>query len=1219
MMRIHCDLFNKKYHFPIKLGAFLLFLMVFLSVGQHLYAQFAGGDGTAENPFLIQTATQLDSVRNYPEQHFRLVADIDLNQAPYNEGTGWIPIGSNSLPFRGHFDGGNHAIRNLMINRPETGFQGLFGDANGALLDRIVLDQVDIVGRSSTGGIAGRITGTVLSNSRVSGEITGMYYVGGAVGEAGNLQATSYILYVSADVTVRGNLSVGGLVGASSAEIRHSWTQGSVFAETNAAGGLVGHLNAGTGRSISDTYSHASVTGTRNVGGLVGAQQTGDIHRSFSTGAVSGDQNVGGLIGDYFTGNSRFSFWNTETSGQSTSGGNQIAGKTTAEMYQRETYAGYNMHTAWEVLGEPGYPTLRDMRNYPGLQKVELSSLSGAGTEENPYLITTPAELHAMRQDLEAHYRLGSDINLAASVAWNNGLGWEPVGTGASGQQFTGSLDGNGFEIRNLTINRFVSGFQGLFGDVTNAEIRDVRLAVVHVSGASYTGGLAGRITGTVVNNSSVSGEVVGRGNYIGGVIGASGGTSFIHYVSADVSVMGDGDVGGLIGSGSAQIRHSWTIGSVFSRGITAGGLVGHYNASTSRAIADSYSHASVSGLKNVGGLVGYSQTGDIFRSFSTGAVRGDELAGGLIGYRYTGSMMLCFWDVETSGQDESAGGDLVVGKTTAEMRQRETFRGYNFFTLWTIREGSAYPEFQDLTRYAEPEFVSLTSMSGAGTEASPYIITTAAEMAAMRQDREAHYRLGNDIDLSSTVVWNHGLGWIPVGTGDVAGQQFKGSLDGAGFEIRNLTINRPTSSYHGVIGDATGADFRNIRIIEGQFASRSYAGLFVGRTDRDTKMENIRVSGEIVSVGSWIGGLAGSLLGGTTLEPLRHLSATANLWGNTTVGGLAGHASAIIEQAWSEGTVVATGPSAGGLIGHYNAGNQGLLQDSYSHSKVTGLSNVGGFVGSLQTGNIRTSFSTGYVTGNDRTGGFAGDVYAGTARYVYWNMETSGQETSAGGEMVYGRTTEQMTYPYTENVYSTFNFIDIWRNDNGGLNDGYPYQRDLVPVLYAVSLSVDDADRGTVSGAGDYRHAAQVTLHASAHEGWVFVHWTEGDRVVSESASYSFAITSARILKAHFTEEIITGIDGEESLPVAFALSGNYPNPFNSGTVLRYALPVQAEVVLEVYDVLGRRVAVLVNGLMPAGRYEVRFDASGLSSGVYLGVLRAPGRVHTHKMMHVK
>jgi hypothetical protein len=65
--------------------------------------------------------------------------------------------------------------------------------------------------------------------------------------------------------------------------------------------------------------------------------------------------------------------------------------------------------------------------------------------------------------------------------------------------------------------------------------------------------------------------------------------------------------------------------------------------------------------------------------------------------------------------------------------------------------------------------------------------------------------------------------------------------------------------------------------------------------------------------------------------------------------------------------------------------------------------------------------------------------------------------------------------------------------------------------------------------------------------------------------------------------------------------------------------LPVQAEVVLEVYDVLGRRVAVLVNGLMPAGRYEVRFDASGLSSGVYLGVLRAPGRVHTHKMMHVK
>jgi len=1224
MMRIFTIPLHSWFRFVVNHTVHLFVLMMLLAAGQRVQAQFAGGDGSADNPYLIQTATQLDSVRHHLDKHFRLVAHIDLNQAPYNETTGWVPIGQSgtSQQFTGAFNGNGFSIRNLMINRDTDGFQGLFGDVANAVLDRIVLEQATIIGRSYTGGIAGRTAGTVVSNSRVSGEVAGAFYVGGVIGSA----SAGFIHYVSADVNVRGNISVGGLVGANGAEIRHCWTRGSVFAENTglssgtSAGGLVGHLNAGTGRAVSDTYSHASVTGTRSVGGLVGHQQTGDIHRSFSTGAVIGEQNVGGLIGEFFTGNSRFSFWNTETSGISTSAGNQVTGKTTAEMHQRDTYAGYNLHTLWQIQDGADYPNFRDISIYPNPDAVELASLGGSGTRQSPYIITTPSELNAIRQNLEVHYRLGNDIDLVATVAWNNGLGWEPVGKTASEQQFTGSFDGGEFEIRNLTINRFMEGFQGLFGDVTDAEIRNVRLNVAHVSGASYTGALAGRITGTVLSNNSVKGEVVGRGNYIGGVVGASGSlhsTSFIHHVSADVMVRGDGDVGGLVGSGSAEIRHSWTHGFVFARGNTAGGLVGHFNAGTSRAIADSYSHASVSGFKHVGGLVGYLQTGDIYRSFSTGAVRGEEEVGGLLGYRFTGNLLLCFWDIETSGQPESAGGSQVAGKTTAELHQRDTFRGYNFFTLWTIREGSGYPEFQDLRRFAEPEPVSLSSMAGTGNVGSPYIITSAAELAAMQLNREAHYRLGNDIDLSASVVWNHGLGWNPIGN-SASGQQFRGSLDGAGFEIRNLVINRPNAGFLGLIGDMANAEIRNVRLIEAQIASRSNSGLLVGRTDRDSRLENCSVSGEILGTGSTIGGLAGILVGGTSTEPLRHLTATADVWGDGTIGGLAGNSSAILEQVWSAGSVHAHGYYVGGLIGHYNAGNQGLLLDSYSRSSVKGGNGVGGFVGHLQTGTIRNAYSTGWVAGEENVGGFAGINYAGTIRYAYWDMESSGQETSAGGEMVFGRTTAQMTHPH-DNAYSVFNFVDVWRNDSGGLNDGYPYLQQLVPVLYTVSLSVDDAARGTVLGEGTYRHGVQVALRAVAEEGWAFMHWTEGDQVVSESASYSFVITSSRVLRAHFAEEIVTSIDTEESLPAVFSLDGNYPNPFNSSTMLRYALPEQGEVLLEVYDVLGRRAAVLVRGLMPAGRHEVRFDASGLSSGVYVGVLRANGRVYTHKMMHVK
>jgi len=80
-----------------------------------------------------------------------------------------------------------------------------------------------------------------------------------------------------------------------------------------------------------------------------------------------------------------------------------------------------------------------------------------------------------------------------------------------------------------------------------------------------------------------------------------------------------------------------------------------------------------------------------------------------------------------------------------------------------------------------------------------------------------------------------------------------------------------------------------------------------------------------------------------------------------------------------------------------------------------------------------------------------------------------------------------------------------------------------------------------------------------------------------------------------------VMGISQSEGLPTAFALHQNYPNPFNPVTTIAYDIPRQAHVVLAVYDVLGRKVAELVNETLPAGSYSVQFDGSGLSSGVYV------------------
>lgn len=89
--------------------------------------------------------------------------------------------------------------------------------------------------------------------------------------------------------------------------------------------------------------------------------------------------------------------------------------------------------------------------------------------------------------------------------------------------------------------------------------------------------------------------------------------------------------------------------------------------------------------------------------------------------------------------------------------------------------------------------------------------------------------------------------------------------------------------------------------------------------------------------------------------------------------------------------------------------------------------------------------------------------------------------------------------------------------------------------------------------------------------------------------------------------------------IPDGFELHQNYPNPFNPVTVIKYQLPVNSEVRLEVFDMLGRRVAQLAEGMKNAGTHEVPFDASSLASGVYLYHLSTGEIVQTRQMVLIK
>ncbi|MEJ2052053.1 MAG: T9SS type A sorting domain-containing protein [Calditrichota bacterium] len=92
-----------------------------------------------------------------------------------------------------------------------------------------------------------------------------------------------------------------------------------------------------------------------------------------------------------------------------------------------------------------------------------------------------------------------------------------------------------------------------------------------------------------------------------------------------------------------------------------------------------------------------------------------------------------------------------------------------------------------------------------------------------------------------------------------------------------------------------------------------------------------------------------------------------------------------------------------------------------------------------------------------------------------------------------------------------------------------------------------------------------------------------------------------------------------EYTPPRTYALEQNYPNPFNPVTKIQYQLPEEVKVRLEVYDILGRKVATLLDRRIPAGYHEVSFDASSLASGVYIYRLVAGSFTKTHKMMVMK
>jgi len=242
----------------------------------------------------ISACAELQAVNDNLQDNYTLTQDLDCAAtATWNDGAGFIPIGTVATPFIGNFDGQGYSISNLHVNSGAD-YAGLFGViAENSLVSSLHLVNVDIQGRHRVGGLVGMLSGDLLDCSS-SGSVAGSWYVGGLVGyHDGNINDNIFLgaqgngLHT---LTTMGKLSTGNALVTQGKEII-----------ANIKSGNLKLPKTGPGNTIISSNSTAAVSGQNSVGGLVGFN-SGLIELATATGNVTlqdvENSRGGGFVGD---------------------------------------------------------------------------------------------------------------------------------------------------------------------------------------------------------------------------------------------------------------------------------------------------------------------------------------------------------------------------------------------------------------------------------------------------------------------------------------------------------------------------------------------------------------------------------------------------------------------------------------------------------------------------------------------------------------------------------------------------------------------------------------------------------------------------------------------------------------------------------------------------------------------------------------------------------
>lgn len=526
---------------------------------------FAGGDGTQDKPFQIETAAQLahfaktvNEGEAYLHKYIVLTADIDLANKE------WTPIGNYSNPFKGNFNGDNHTVTGMQISG-ELDRVGLFGECikfnvNSAIKNITVKDSV-ICGINFVGAIAGYAEEINIENCRSIGNtINGKTDVGGICGKIGGYSGGKVSqCYNSSKVTGRGR--VGGIAGMMGGIAENCLNTGEITiidkAYQSACGGIFGIFD--------DTTASASITACVNLGKVSGGESFGGIvgkTETSSTGHISNCYyNMDAITGGFDAGTAL-------TAGQ-------LCGALPEGFDSASWKAGsVDTSTAKATQGRFGTATgtYINLRSVAAIENVKTDSVevynfatTGSDADWAVYtLITTAEEFAAIGWDTakwSGNYVLGKDIDVS---------GVQLSSIGDPGTPYTGKFSGDGHTIGHVNMTGNCLGLFGGIGNINGQIAESGKVMLLAANGVivstsnTETGGICGNLSVGEIYGCSFTGTV--KGYTAGGICSNAGQNTIISQCFFAGDVQGEYYAAGICGySPFKVIDHCISIAAVTS------------------------------------------------------------------------------------------------------------------------------------------------------------------------------------------------------------------------------------------------------------------------------------------------------------------------------------------------------------------------------------------------------------------------------------------------------------------------------------------------------------------------------------------------------------------------------------------------------------------------------------------------------------------------------